>query len=284
MTENSIAYCPICKEQALLTDSHLRLFRCPCCTHAFTVGVLADPRLYSEEYFQERHKNWFNNQDYGLFRFFYNVLRRIIKQKKIKFLDVGCGKGGLLNYIKGLDPDIDLYGIDLAENNSVSFNFIKGDLLKENLTLQFEVVCANAMIEHVDDPRLLMKKLGDILAPQGLLLLSTINNLSFTYRIARFLNRFGIHAAYNQLYGEHHLQHYSNRSLRYLLQANGFQVLIQKNHNYPFKAVDIAETNPYIKKIYLLGVWFIFFLQALSGTGIAQLVICKKVAENNVEI
>lgn len=282
MTEKTIAYCPICKDNSVLLDEHMRLFRCPRCTHTFTIITAIDPQLYSDKYFQERHKNWFNNQNYKLFRFFYSAVRKLIGEKKIKLLDIGCGKGDFLNYIKQLSPDSDLYGIDLAENNSASFHFIKGDPLKENLSLQFNVACANAMIEHVDNPQLLMEKIRNILSPQGVLLLSTINNLSLTYRIARLLNRLGIHTAYKQLYSEHHLQHYTNHSLKYLLKKNGFQVLIQKNYNYPLKAIDIIEVTSLLKRLYTLGVWFIFFLQTLSGTGIGQLVVAKKTSEDSM--
>lgn len=276
MVKSTNTPCTICQETALCLDNRLHLFRCPHCTHTFTLAVEIEPQLYSEDYFYERHKNWFNNPDYNLFKFFHKILRRLIEKKKIRLLDLGCGKGDFLKYIKQLDPDLELYGIDLADNDSSEFHFIKGDLFKEDIAMQFDVVCGNAVIEHVDNPQLFMKKLNNLLLPNGLLFLSTINNLSLTYKVARLLNALRMDAAYNQLYGAHHLQHYTNRSLRYLLEANGFQTLIQKNYNYPFRAIDITETNPCIKRLYLAGVWLIFSLQSLSKSGIAQIIVSRK--------
>ena len=107
-------------------------------------------------------------------------------------------------------------------------------------------------------------------------MLSTINSRSLIYRIARILNIFGLSAAYNQVYGEHHLQHYTNSSLKYLLEKNGFKVIIQNNRNYPLKAVDVQVTNLWIKRLYLLAAGVIFALQALTRTGITQVLVCKK--------
>lgn len=276
MVEATNTPCTICQNTAISLDNRLHLFRCPRCTHTFTQAVRVDPQLYSEDYFYTKHKNWFNNPNYKLFKFFHKILRGLIQKKKISLLDVGCGKGDFLKYIKQLDPDIELYGIDLADNKSQEFHFIKGDLLKEDIPMQFDVVCGNATIEHVDNPQFFMKKLHRILLPNGLLFLSTINNLSLIYRIARILKALMMPAAYNQLYGEHHLQHYTNRSLRHLLESNGFQILIQKNYNYPLNSIDVIKDNPYIKRLYVAGVWLTFFLQSLSKTGIAQIVVCRK--------
>ena len=82
--------------------------------------------------------------------------------------------------------------------------------------------------------------------------------------------------AYNRVYSHHHLQHYTNHSLKKLMEMNGFKVLLQKNHNRSMKAVDVLGNNFLIQKIYKSLVWTIFLLSGVFGSGIDQTIVCKK--------
>ena len=60
------------------------------------------------------------------------------------------------------------------------------------------------------------------------------------------------------------------------MEMNGFDVLLQKNHNRPMKAVDIPENNFLIEKIYKSLIWMIFLLSHIFGCGMDQTIVCKK--------
>ena len=132
------------------------------------------------------------------------------------------------------------------------------------------------MIEHIDNPQLFVGKLNNLLKSGGLLFIMTINSNSLIYRIARVLKKVGMRVAYDRLYSIHHLQHFTNQSLKTLLEMNNFEVLVHKNHNYPLKAVDVPESNFLIQKMYKFFVLLSFLASAPFGMGIHQTIVCRK--------
>jgi hypothetical protein len=62
--------CPVChgKDPVHLNDLPL-LYRCELCTHTFS-GAPSDPNaVYSDDYYVEDHKNWFDHPNTELFEF-----------------------------------------------------------------------------------------------------------------------------------------------------------------------------------------------------------------------
>jgi SAM-dependent methyltransferase len=224
----------------------------------------------------ETHKNWFDNQDYELFSFIYTKSLKLLRDKQIQLLDVGCGKGDFLKYIRAKNPAARLFGIDLISNQYPGIHFIKGNFLEKKIKIKFNIISSFAVIEHVDNPHLFVRKLKDLLEPEGFLFIMTINSNSLMYSISRLLNKAGIHTAYDRLYSLHHIQHYTNKSLKTLMERDGLDVLLQKNHNRPMKAVDVPGNNFLIEKIYKFLVWTIFLLSNLFRCGMDQTIVCKK--------
>ena len=103
-----------------------------------------------------------------------------------KVLDVGCG-GGILSealhdegaVVTGIDaagPGIKIAKLH-AEKNSKSITYIEStaeDLI-QNSQDRYDVVACLEVLEHVTDPKLLVKTCIDLLRPGGKLFLSTIN-------------------------------------------------------------------------------------------------------------
>ncbi len=235
---------------------------------------------YNDDYYLKAHKNWFNYPNYRLFNFIYKKLLKLLGNEQIQLLDVGCGKGDFLNYIAAKNSTAELFGIDLTHNQHPRIHFIRGDFLQEKIEekieTKFNVICNLAVIEHIDNPHLFVQKLNSLLQPGGFLFISTINSNSLIYRIARMLKKVGIRVAHDRLYSHHHLQHYTNRSLKRLMEMNGFDLLLQKNHNYPIKALDVPKSNFLVEKFYKLVVWFIFLVSSALGCGTLQTIICRK--------
>ncbi|KAI8362847.1 S-adenosyl-L-methionine-dependent methyltransferase [Mortierella sp. GBAus27b] len=121
----------------------------------------------------------------------------------LSIVDIGCG-GGLLSEslarlgarVTGLDASIE--NVQMARIHAAKDPLLNGDgpgsleyshqtaeeLLAEGR--QFDVVCSMEVIEHVDNPAGFLKVLGDLVKPNGDLLLSTISRTPLSYFLTIF--------------------------------------------------------------------------------------------------
>lgn len=269
--------CTLCLERAgvIQVDFRLRLFTCLACDHTFTIKSKDELEVYEEKYYLEKHTHWFANPNYSYFERVYRLMMKLKKDVR-SLLDVGYGNGDFLKYLAKKKGAFRLYGIDSLKIDFPGIQFIQGDFFTYAFKRSFDVITSFMVIEHIEDPRLFVKKLYEYLEPGGFLFISTNNNGGMLYGVARFLKRFGVRVVYDRVYSDHHLQHFTNESLRRILQKNGFEVREFRNHNYPLKAVDTPPANFLVKKFYLAVVWIIFRLSDLFGNGFLQTFVCVK--------
>lgn len=267
--------CTICGKQDKVTlkDDRLHMYRCSSCDHEFSLIDKAVQEKYDNDYYRSTHANWFNNPDYRLFGFIYSNVKKMIRKEKIRILDVGCGKGDLLKFIQKRDPLIELYGVDLCENDLEGIHFARKDFLKEEHDVKADVVTSLAAIEHLDDVSLFFERVKSSLLPGGIVVIMTENTGGAFYSMARFLKKVGLSTPFYSLYEPAHLNHFTNRSLRILAEDHGFEIVKQENHNYPIKAVNFPPANQLVKVLYLTGVAALFSLP--KRFGILQTLICK---------
>lgn len=273
-----VAACPICRntEKVALKDPCPGLYECTSCAHLFSIIPKESQEQYQEDYYLHRGKNWFKYPNYRLFDFIHQKLITLLHPNQIRLLDVGCGKGDLLKYICKRIPTASLVGVDFTENKHPNIQFIRGDFLKVHFKFKFNVICCLAVIEHLEDPVLVLQKINDLLEPGGILCLMTLNNDSLFYRVARLFKRIGITVAYDRLYSQHHLQHYTNQSLKRIVETTGFDILVHRNHGYPLKAIDVPGGNMAIRCLYKIFPALIFIVAEPFQAGFLQTIISKK--------
>lgn len=120
-------------------------------------------------------------------------LEPFIKElKNLKVLEIGCGNGSMVGYLKSLG--IDILGIDMNEKylknagsrfGKESFKLMRGeDLLFEDNS--FDIVLSFDLLEHIPDTKKHLEEVKRVLKNNGKYLLQTPNRYtSLTFSILR---------------------------------------------------------------------------------------------------
>jgi len=127
----------------------------------------------------------------------YNFLKGSVKlHRKQTFLDVGCGKGGLLSVIRINTRSFDLVGIDISINmlKEARLNGIDSCIQADALHLPIraevvDIVISSEVIEHIIDPTKFLKELKSS-KPHGFIMVTFPNCLAYyflLYPLLRFL-------------------------------------------------------------------------------------------------
>lgn len=271
--------CPICGNTSLVEAilSDIYIYRCTYCDHCFTDNeVFEDVECYGENYYKIDHKNWFDNPNIKLFKSISNVVDSYIHNESL--IEIGCGKGDFLRFIRSKNRKLDLTGIDFTRNENIDgIQFIQGDALSFKYKLQYAIVVTLAVIEHIPDPHAYMNLLKNICARNGLIIIMTVNDRSILYQLSRLLKKININRPYKRLYEKHHVNHFNHSSLKKLIELHGLIYCQTINHNIPFAAIDTGVMPRSFNFIARLGVMVAFLLGHITKKTYLQTVICKKI-------
>jgi SAM-dependent methyltransferase len=254
----------------------VNLCRCPNCDHCFTdLASVDELERYEPDYFEKEHRNWFLHPNLAL----YARLSRIIIGHKLdaSVLDIGCGNGNFLRYLAAESKNLSLTGIDMAPNAQTDgITYLQGDFLRERFARRFDVLVSLAVIEHIPNVSVFARRMSEICEPGGLVITMTVDERSLIYGAARVLKRVGYEAPLKRLYSKHHLNHFTSRSLKELLERQGLATVQVIRHNSPMAAVDIPETSELSGLIQRAGVWGAFQLGALMRRTMLQTIISQR--------
>jgi len=269
--------CPVCNTASNIEFQtwEADIYRCPACQHCFSDVKETHREGYSNDYFSEAHKNWFENPNYRLFEKICRIIMRHNPNSSV--LDVGCGNGDFLRYLKKKKLGGRLTGIDLHENAPIEgIEFIDNDFFTIDFDRQFDAVVSLATIEHINNIVGFMQKTWGVCKPGGLVILMTVNDGGIIYALSRFFHRLNYPQIYNRLYSSHHLNHFNIFSLKKLIELSGLTVIKTMRHNYPLRAVDMGEFSFPLHHILLSGVAIIFLISKITGRTYLQTVVSRK--------
>lgn len=143
-----------------------------------------------------------------------NELRRVFSIFLAKYwknnyrtiLDVGCGPGNYFDIFQKFN--LKITGLDFSPEQLVPVkekypdaNLLAGRIEDTDFTQKFDVISIIGVIQTVDEPENFLKRVKEILAPKGLILMTYSNRVALYPKIgnARFLYLYSIKEAIEQL-------------------------------------------------------------------------------------
>ena len=271
--------CHICNSVKVVPlDTEFEVYACKACRHEFSALPPERQETYSPEYFRGVHKRWFEQPNTALFQRINAAVEKASPREVAPFffLDIGCGQGDLLRYMRNVGSAARLCGVDVIANADVGIRYYRGDFVTFPFSETFNAVSGLMVIEHIGTPHEFMRKISSVLKPGGLVVMNTINAGGLLYSLARFFRSIGIRGPFERLYDKHHLEHYNTASLRKLFELEGYRIREQRAHNFPLAAVDVPEGSRLLAALYRMGIACVFFLTSRFG-GVHQTIICEKI-------
>ena len=244
--------CPICDNNADVTliEQHreYKIFECPLCK-----GQISNPLVFDAT----NYKTWYKEDlyDYIHYEFLVSMTAQevidyyrsqpyiklaltLLKGLNIdgKLLDIGCSQGAFCKLAQELGFEV--CGIDPAEEAikyaSQQLNlknvFVGSSQEIPNHWKDFNIITLLEVIEHLSNPREMVRKSFDLLKPGGYLLLSTPNN----NRLGALLNR-----RLKFDFPPHHLTRWRAHTITLLLKEMGLNNIVVKIT--PIDRIDIGS-------------------------------------------
>jgi len=175
--------CPACDSGDVQPDfqkSEFDIWKCSHCGSLF-VNNTPEPNVLNSIY---RTETYYELSSESVTRIIQENRRRLKLLKRYgakgNILDIGCARGLLLN--DALAMGFNTYGTELSENNvriclQNNHKVVKGyiDDIIDVPADNFDVITCLDVIEHVELPIEFMSKITRLLAPEGILVISTPN-------------------------------------------------------------------------------------------------------------
>ena len=182
------------------------------------------PKEYIPHRFHEHLGSTISRLRSRVQKFKVNKIKDLMPEKAT-IIDVGPGNGEFLDLIRRHGrAHWDLWGIDFsseAVTNLEQLGFRAIESRFEEVEWQAEpphLISMNQVIEHLDDPASAIEKAYDMLAPGGYIFIETPSTNSWDYNLFKKRYWGGWHTP-------RHWVLYDEKSLQYLLEAKGFEVV-----------------------------------------------------------
>lgn len=223
------------------------IYQCQFCDHA-----AADTKLSDQELFQLYSKNYFFGLEYSNYLKDQKVLEKNFTlrmktltpflQRKNTLLEVGSAYGFFLNLVKNEFQKVQ--GIDICEEGvryaaeTFKLNVKQGDFLKEDFSNQtFDLICLWDTLEHLQAPELYIEKMAQCTEPGSIVSLTTGDIQSMNARFRK--------EKWRLIHPPTHLHYFSKKSLSFLLEQNGFEVLYNKYCGF-YRSIDNIAYNIFV--------------------------------------
>jgi predicted SAM-dependent methyltransferase/Zn-finger nucleic acid-binding protein len=236
--------CPVCTTPLVAHRiGRVHMLRCPSCTVVVRHPSLALDKgaAYYETEYRLTHTVRASTEMHRYFR--YPEYQRLIGDvlhvhpDAASWLDVGCDHGFFLDDVRRYG--LDVCGVEPSHYARTYAQRIGLDVHRDLADVQatYDVISMWHVLEHIEDPHAMLSTLRDRLAPSGVLAVRVPDAASFWSRVLK--------DRWIWFQPEHHAVHYSERSLRHLLESVGFTVTMLRrqrpNNSFTRRAYHLSR-------------------------------------------
>jgi SAM-dependent methyltransferase len=193
-------------------------------------------QYYNEDYYGSAEGKFLGRVE-TIVRFFRYLraksVQRLIPEGRV--LDVGCGRGVMLKFLKGWGYKVD--GIELdtvaavrARRNLNQQIFHSLDESAPRLLQQYQAICFWHSLEHLPEPGKTLKTADRLLAPGGLLIIAAPHMESLQSRLS---GRSWLHLDLPR-----HLVHFDMNRLAGFFQATGYRIIRHQHFSQEYNVID----------------------------------------------
>lgn len=232
-------------------DQHRELFdgivKCRNCELVFFDQELDEnevKKLYGEAYFKGEEYCDYEEDKNILQKNFKSRLKDILKYRKQGSLfEIGSAYGYFLERAKKY---FDIEGIDITEKptafarEKLGLDVHTGDYQNIKLLKKKDVFCMWDTIEHLQEPQKFVEKISQEIKPGGYLFITTGDIDSILPKVQG--------KKWRLIHPPTHLYYFSRRTIRKLLEQNGFQVLEIKHPGFHRSLSQIIYALLYLKR------------------------------------
>ncbi|OJI07250.1 MAG: hypothetical protein COX02_01755 [Candidatus Vogelbacteria bacterium CG22_combo_CG10-13_8_21_14_all_37_9] len=244
-------YCPICDSNSLylLSKDAYSFYRCSKCALVFVHPLPSEEFLGQEVYSPK--SGYQGNKAKDLSQSSLTAKQAPILEALVtlkpggRLLDVGCSNGQFMFWaqkrgLKVTGVELNEATASIAKTNGL--DVFQGTLTQANFPDQsFDLIFLGDLIEHVSDPRAIIKDCQRLLVPSGFLAIVTPNLDCFWARSTFILFKL-FKIPWSVLTPPHHLCQFSTTNLRQLLINQDFQIK-QTWYHHPSLKYELGMTH-----------------------------------------
>jgi 2-polyprenyl-3-methyl-5-hydroxy-6-metoxy-1,4-benzoquinol methylase len=175
----------------LFIKQEVPFYKCGNCSFIFSRPEMNPNLSNTIENYEPAYLDYFNEKPLDE-KNHNSLLRLIKKQKPLKgsqILDVGCGSGKFVKYLRGkgleafgLEPSKALFNTFLK--NSYFFNTTASGFLVQFPSDKFDIIVVSDVLEHIEEPQPFIKDIYSLMSPGAVLFISTPNTSSLFAKVA----------------------------------------------------------------------------------------------------
>lgn len=250
----------------------MEIYKCPHCGLGITKGLKTQISGYHRDETYIEEEKLFRN----IFLKRVSTISKFAKQGRV--LEIGCSTGIMLKLLQNRGWKVK--GVEISPKSAGAakkrgIEVMVGDFSKLEFKEKFDLVILNHTLEHLENPIDVIKKINNLLSPEGLFYIDVPN---FGGLSAKLLGK-----NWPLLLPREHLWHFTDKSLKILLGKLGFEIIfVEKasgiwDYGNPFLGIWLSLIN--LKKRFFKEVttaipsWIVTKL----GLGSDLMIIAKKI-------